>query len=135
MDATLVPTSLEYSAGAAYFSMPSCQAEVYADRILNGDKSPLTSSEAADDLRAGGQPQNRPGARSHRPALDPWRWLKIKNPDYSQQEGRAELFDRSSRWPGVGARQAAMAADRRHRPRECRGRCKPACAAFRPRRR
>ena len=27
------------------------------------------------------------------------RWLKIKNPGYSQQEGRRELFDRSSRLP------------------------------------
>ena len=23
------------------------------------------------------------------------RWLKIKNPDYSQKEGRAELFNRT----------------------------------------
>ena len=23
------------------------------------------------------------------------RWLKIKNPDYSQKEGRAELFNRA----------------------------------------
>jgi bifunctional non-homologous end joining protein LigD len=27
------------------------------------------------------------------------RWLKIKNPGYSQQEGRREMFDRSSRLP------------------------------------
>ena len=27
------------------------------------------------------------------------RWLKIKNPGYSQNEGRRELFDRSSRLP------------------------------------
>jgi bifunctional non-homologous end joining protein LigD len=27
------------------------------------------------------------------------RWLKIKNPRYSQQEGRREMFDRSSRLP------------------------------------
>jgi ATP-dependent DNA ligase len=25
------------------------------------------------------------------------RWLKIKNPDYSQAEGRGDLFDRSNR--------------------------------------
>jgi ATP-dependent DNA ligase len=25
------------------------------------------------------------------------RWLKIKNPAYSQKEGKADLFDRSSR--------------------------------------
>jgi len=30
------------------------------------------------------------------------RWLKIKNPDYSQNEGRRELFDKSPRRPAVG---------------------------------
>jgi len=25
------------------------------------------------------------------------KWRKIKNPDYSQKEGRADLFDRSNR--------------------------------------
>jgi hypothetical protein len=35
--------------------------------------------------------------------IDPYeprvRWLKIKNPAYSQKEGRADLFDRSRQRP------------------------------------
>jgi bifunctional non-homologous end joining protein LigD len=27
------------------------------------------------------------------------RWIKIKNPDYSQQEGRGDLLNRPRRWP------------------------------------
>ena len=43
------------------------------------------------------------------------RWLKIKNPGYSQNEGRRELFDRTdrrSRWhPGAVAFRRSSAAD------------------------
>ena len=32
------------------------------------------------------------------------KWLKIKNPDYSQKEGRGDLFERSNKWrPGHSA--------------------------------
>jgi hypothetical protein len=39
--------------------------------------------------------------RLHDPYAARVRWLKIKNPDYSQQEGRGELFNGPRRRPPV----------------------------------